>query len=134
MLYPISIILTVKNREKCLYRSGPILFNYFAYRRKDNPTREDVCNRFQSLLNLIEVSGIPSQDFSTASFGRAYKLSIKDVEDNHLVLKIQKMRDKDRVRDFNSSQSTKRRPISKKPQEFYPKPNEKQFERQESED
>ena len=58
--YPISIILIVKNREKELYNTGPILLNYIGYSTQDNPTREDVCNRFTSLLNLIEIRGIPS--------------------------------------------------------------------------
>jgi hypothetical protein len=29
--YPISVILTVKNREKELYNTGPILLNYIGY-------------------------------------------------------------------------------------------------------
>lgn len=80
--YPVSVILIVKNREKELYNTGPILLNYLGYSTQDNPTREDVCNRFSSLLNLIDIRGIPSLDYNIAQFERAYKLSIKDVQDN----------------------------------------------------
>ena len=62
--YPISVILLVKNREKELYNTGPILLNYIGYSTQDNPTREDVCNRFASLLNLIDIRGIPSLDYN----------------------------------------------------------------------
>ena len=80
--YPVSVILIVKNRERELYSTGPILLNYLGYSTQDNPTREDVCNRFSTLLNLIDIRGIPSLDYNIAQFERAYKLSIKDVQDN----------------------------------------------------
>ena len=81
----------MKERDHVFYHSGPIFLNYLGFKIQDKPTRDDVCNRFTSLLNLIHICGIPSLDFKLSQFERAVELSIRDVEDKSLLLKVQKM-------------------------------------------